>query len=107
MAVNSQSADKFKNEIGAKADQYGAKAEQGLKDLASKADTVKDQLTQKVQAFGEDIVPMAKASLEKFEDVAEDAKSWIKANPLKSLAIGVGLGWVAGILVMRAFKPAK
>lgn len=113
MALNSQT-DKIKSDVSSKADQfaskatdYADKAASKASDLASKADSVKNQLTDKVQAFGEDLIPMAKAQYAKVEEAAEDVQTWIKANPLKSIAIGVGLGWVTGMLVMRAFKPSK
>lgn len=113
MALNSQT-DKLKSEISSKADQfaskagdYADKAASKASDLASKADTVKDQLAGKVQAFGEEILPMVKDQYAKLEDATEDVQTWIKANPLKSIAIGVGLGWVTGMLVMRAFRSNK
>lgn len=128
MALNSQT-DKLKSEISSKADQfaskagdyadkaaskasdYADKASSKASDLASKADTVKDQLTGKVQAFGEELIPMVKDQYAKIADAAgeatEDVQTWIKANPLKSIAIGVGLGWVTGMLVMRAFRSKK
>lgn len=88
-------------------EKIASKVETGAKQLAEKAETVKGNIQHRVQAFGEEVTPMAKRVYARAEGMADDAVAWMKENPIKSVAIGAGLGWFAGLLVMRAFSSKK
>jgi ElaB/YqjD/DUF883 family membrane-anchored ribosome-binding protein len=79
---------------------YGSNIDQKLDSLKEKAKGFVDQGTEKVEQLKERVVDVKDQAMAKGSAFLDRATTMIKANPLKSVVIAFGVGYIG----MRLFR---